>query len=409
MYENAAAIGAFLLIYTAFSGLVERSWMSGPVLFTGGGLILGPGGLGLLHLNIGAEEVRILAEGTLAMVLYTDAASADFSVVKKNLALPGRLLLIGLPLTIIAGFWVARLVFPGLDPLEAALLATILAPTDAALGKPVVTDRTLAAPIREGLNLESGLNDGICVPVVVLLLELAVGTQIEGDSTAHMLRVILEELGIGLVLGLALTGCASLLLRATVKRGWVSEDWVEVPIVALAVVCFGAAQAVGGSGFIACFAGGLMVSWLAPRRKHDLLRGAESIGSSLAMLTWVAFGALVVGVVSQITWPVVLYAVLSLTAIRMIPVFLSLTGMRLGAIDKLFIGWFGPRGLASVVFGVIVVSEQLPGIDLLARVVVCTVLLSIVAHGVTANPLLRALRSRPGSPRDQAGRDTAQP
>ena len=407
MYENAAAIAAFLLVYTAFSGRVERSWLSGPVVFTAGGLILGQGGLGLLHLNMGAQEVRVLAEVTLAMVLYTDAASADFRVVRQNIALPSRLLLIGLPLTIVAGFLIARLLFPGLDPLEAALLATILAPTDAALGKPVVTDRTLSAPIREGLNLESGLNDGICVPVVVILLDLAVGTEIHGDTTAHALRVVVEELGIGLVAGLALTACASLLLRATVKRGWISEDWVEVPVVALAVLCFAAAQAIGGSGFIACFVGGLMVSWLAPRRKHDLLRGAESIGAALAMLTWVAFGALIVGLISRMTWPEIVYAVLSLTVIRMIPVFLSLAGTGLGAVEKSFIGWFGPRGLATVVFGVIVVNEHLPGANVVAQVAVCTVLISIVAHGVSANPLLKALRSRLGGSRDRTGAETA--
>jgi NhaP-type Na+/H+ or K+/H+ antiporter len=207
------------------------------------------------------------------------------------------------------------------------------------------------------------------------------------------------------VVGLAATGCASLLLRATVKRGWISEDWVEVPVVALAVVCFAAAQAIGGSGFIACFTGGLMVSWLAPRRKHDLVRGAENIGATLAMLTWVAFGALIVGLIMRMTWPVVFYAVLSLTVVRMIPVFLSLTGTGLAAAEKLFIGWFGPRGLATVVFGIIVANEHLAGTDLVAQVAVCTVLVSIVAHGVTANPLLRVLRSRSVGFGDQAARD----
>jgi NhaP-type Na+/H+ or K+/H+ antiporter len=395
MYQTAAIIAGFLLVYTAVSGRVERSWLSGPVVFTVAGLILGPAALGLLRVDIAAAEVRVLAEGTLALVLFTDAANADFAVVRRNLALPGRLLLIGLPLTIVLGFVAALAVFPGLDPLAAALLATILAPTDAALGKPVVTNPAVDATVRESLNVESGLNDGICVPVVVILLELAVGTRVEGHTAASMLQVVAEELGIGLAVGLAATGCAILLLRAAVKLDWVSESWIEVPVVAVGVVCFAGAQAAGGSGFIACFVGGLMVSWLSPRRKHDLLRGAESIGETLAMLTWVAFGAVAVGqMIGRLSVSVLLYAVLSLTLVRMLPVFLCLSGTGMSAVSKLFIGWFGPRGLASIVFGVIVFNEQLPSNDTLEAAVVCTVMLSVLAHGVTANPLLTVLGAR---------------
>lgn len=401
MYQSAAIVATFLLVYTALSGRVERSWLSGPVVFTLGGLILGPAALGLLRVDIASAEVRVLAEGTLAMVLFTDAANADLGVVRRNLALPGRLLLIALPLTIVLGFAAALAVFPGLDPLAAALVATILAPTDAALGKPVVTNPAVDATVREGLNVESGLNDGICVPVVVILLEFAVGTRVAGHTAASMLQVVVEELGIGLAVGLAATGCAILLLRTAVKLDWVSESWIQVPVVAVGVVCYAGAQAAGGSGFIACFVGGLMVSWLSPRRKHDLLRGAESIGETLAMLTWLAFGAVAVGqMMGRLNISVLLYALLSLTVVRLLPVFLCLTGTGMNAVSKLFIGWFGPRGLASIVFGVIVFNERLPGNDTMETAVVCTVLLSVIAHGMTANPLLSALGSRLGSSRE---------
>ena len=181
MYQNAAVLAVFLLLYSAVAGRVERSWISGPIVFTAVGLVLGPPVLGALHLDVAAAGLRLLAEATLAMVLFTDAANADLRVVRRNLGLPERLLLVGLPLTILLGFAVAWLVFPGLAVLELALLATMLAPTDAALGKPVVTNPTVPAATRESLNVESGLNDGICVPVVVILLGLAVGTQIEHD------------------------------------------------------------------------------------------------------------------------------------------------------------------------------------------------------------------------------------
>ena len=194
MYQNAAMLAAFLLIYSAVAGRVERSWISGPIVFTGFGFILGPDGLGVLRINISGEGLRLLAELTLAMVLFTDAANADFGVVRRNLGLPERLLLIGLPLTIVLGLLFAAIVFSSLGILEMALLAALLAPTDAALGKPVVANPAVPPVMREALNLESGLNDGICVPIVVLLLGLAVGTQIEGDKMVHAARVVVELL-----------------------------------------------------------------------------------------------------------------------------------------------------------------------------------------------------------------------
>ena len=395
MYQNAAILAAFLLIYSAVAGRVERSWISGPIVFTAIGLLLGPDGLGVLHMNISGEGLRLLAELTLAMVLFTDAANADFSVVKRNLGLPERLLLIGLPLTIVLGFLIAAIVFPSLDTLELALLAAMLAPTDAALGKPVVTNPTLPPVMRESLNLESGLNDGICVPIIVLLLGLAVGTQIEGDTIVHVASVVVEAIGIGLIVGLALTWCTTLMLQFAERRGWISEHWVEIPIVALAAACFAAAQAVGGSGFIACFVGGLLLSGLGERHKKDLLRGAEHTGEALALLTWVVFGGIVVArLIDRVTWPALLYALLSLTVVRMLPVFLCLVSTRTSTADKLFIGWFGPRGLATIVFAVLVLDEKLPGNDTMMLAAGWTVLLSVIAHGVTANPLVRRMAGR---------------
>jgi len=395
MYQNAAILAAFLLIYSAVAGRVERSWLSGPIVFTAAGLLLGPYGLGVVRLNLGAEGLRTLAELTLAMVLFTDAANADFETVRRNIAIPERLLLIGLPLTIVLGFLVAMVLFPGLAPLEMALLAAMLAPTDAALGKPVVTNPAVPPVMREALNIESGLNDGICVPIVVLLLGLAVGTQIEHGTMIHAVRVVIEEIGIGLVVGLLLTWLTVLMLRFAERQGWISEHWEEVPIVALAAACFAAAQAIGGSGFIACFVGGLLLSGMGPPHKEKLLRGAVATGEALALLTWIAFGVgAVARIVDGLSWAALLYAVLSLTVIRMLPVFLCLAGTGMRTADKLFIAWFGPRGLATIVFGVIVFNEKLPGNDTIIAVAGGTILLSVIAHGVSANPLVKAMAGR---------------
>jgi sodium/hydrogen antiporter len=229
VYENAALLAVFLLIYSAVAGRIERSFISGPIVFTVVGFILGPDGLGVLRINITGEGLRLLAELTLAMVLFTDAANADFGVVRRNLGLPERLLGVGLPLTILLGFVFAAIVFPSLDVLEMALLAAILAPTDAAL-KPVVTNPTVSPVTREALNLESGLNDGICVPIVVILLGLAVGTQIEGGTVGHVAWVVIEEIGIGLIVGLVLTWLTILMLRFAEGHGWIGHNWIEIPI-----------------------------------------------------------------------------------------------------------------------------------------------------------------------------------
>lgn len=395
-YENAAVLAGCLLAYSLVAGAVEKSWISGPMLFVAIGLLLGPRGLDVLRLAVTANGLRTLAELTLAMVLFTDASNADFMMVRRSVGLPGRLLLVGLPLTILLGVLGAALLFPDLQWLELALLATLLAPTDAALGKPVVTNPAVPARLREALNLESGLNDGICVPIIVILLGLAVGTQVESGSFGRMARVVIEEIGIGAVVGLTLSGLAMRLLPVAQRRGWIGEAWAQVPVIALAASCFATAQAIGGSGFIACFCGGLLLSARHPANAHETLQGAEGMGEALALLTWVAFGAVAVGpILGRVTWSVLAYAILSLTVIRMLPVFLCLAGTGLSVGQRLFIGWFGPRGLASLVFGLLILDAKLPGNDTIIAVAACTVVLSVMLHGLTANPLVRAMRPPP--------------
>lgn len=390
MYQNAAILAAVILVYSAVAGRVGQSWLSGPILCTAAGLILGPAGMGMLRLSLTAADLRVIAEFALAMVLFTDAARADLGVARRTVGLPERLLLLGLPFTIVLGYLFARVLFPESGPLEAALIAALLAPTDAALGAPVVINKAVPAATREALNIESGLNDGICVPVVIVLLDFAVGHDIERSTLGHIVIVATEEIGIGLLVGLGLTGIGAWFLRLANRVGWTATHWRQVPVIALAVLCFTAAQAAGGSGFIACFTGGLLFGYLAP--DDDVLAGAASTGEVLALLTWVAFGGPVLArLLPQFTWRTVLYAVLSLTVIRMVPVFLSLIGSGLGTRDRLFIGWFGPRGLASIVFAIITFNAGLPGKETIAVTAACTVLLSVVLHGLTANPLVRVL------------------
>ena len=395
MYENLAILFLFGLFYSILSGRFARMAVNGAVVYAAFGFLFGPIGLGLLDLSIEREGIRVLAELSLALILFSDASNADLSVVRRTIRLPGRMLLVGLPLVILLGFGFGVLLFPGLALLEVAILATMLAPTDAALGKAVVSNPVVPAPVREGLNIESGLNDGICVPVLLTFLALATVGAGEEGGTLLALTLVAEEIGIGLVVGVGLTVVASWALKMSLQRGWLEGHWLGIPVGALAFSCFALAQYVGGSGFIACFTGGLAFSALAPEPKHELLERAEGSGEVLSMVTWVVFGAAVMlQHPGSLDWRVVTYAVLSLTVIRMVPIFVSLTGLDMRANAKLFVGWFGPRGLASIVFIVMVMNEKLPGNDTLVATVVATVVLSIIAHGLTANPLAARLGAR---------------
>ena len=394
MYQNLALIAAFVFVYSITSKGLERTPFSGAVIYTTFGVVCGPLGLGLLNLEVNAEGLRTIAELTLALVLFTDAASTDLGILRKSYYIPQRLLLIGLPLTIVFGIAAGLLIFEDLALLEIAILATILAPTDAALCKAIVTDEKVPAGIREGLNVESGLNDGICVPILFIFLALAV-TGGEDVTWTLALKLVAEEIGIGIAVGTGVTLLGSFLLQRCLNHDWVTKTWRQLPVVALSLCCFALAQTLGGSGFIASFTGGLLFGALTRHHKHTLLLAAESTGETLALFTWVIFGAVVAGkFVAHFTWEAVVYACLSLTVVRMLPVFLALTGVKLRADEKLFMGWFGPRGLASIVFAVIVINAYPDSSATLTITVVCTVALSIVAHGLSAKPLVAILSSR---------------
>jgi len=395
VYLDLFVFAVFILIYSSVAGAVEKTWISGAIIFTAFGLLIGPIGLDLISLKVDREAIRTLAELTLALVLFTDAAGADMGVLKKFEKLPVRLLLVGLPLTILLGFGVGALLFQKLSLFEVALLATMLAPTDAALGKAVITNETVPNAVRQGLNVESGLNDGICVPILFVFLALATGKAGEGGPWPLAIKLVAEEIGIGLAVGLLLTFLVAGLLKSARRRNWLTETWIQIPIVALALACFASAQYLGGSGFIAAFSGGLLFGVLAKEQREEFLLAAEGTGDTMSLITWVIFGAAVVSkAIGNFSWIIVFYAILSLTLIRMLPVFFVLTGLRTNTEGKLFVGWFGPRGLASIVFAVIVVNANLPNDGIIAMTVVCTVIFSIILHGISANSWAKGFGER---------------
>jgi NhaP-type Na+/H+ or K+/H+ antiporter len=390
-------LAAFAFFYSVIASRLERSPISGAVVYLFAGLACGPYGLKLIELDIDGEGLKRLAEFTLALVLFSDSANANLVVLRKVKGIPIRLLLIGLPLTIASGFGAGCLLFDHLTFFEIALLATMLAPTDAALGQAVVTNKAVPASVRESLNVESGLNDGICVPVLLVFLALATGSVSGAETPDLVVRVLLEEIGIGAGVGLSLAVLGSFLLRFCGTRGWIAGAWVQIPVVALAMFCFALSQWLGGSGFIGCFVAGLVFGGLtrSHETKEEVLNGAEGAGNVMSLLTWFTFGAVVFGAsLQQFDWQVLVYAILSLTVVRILPVLLCLIGVPFRMDSKLFLGWFGPRGLASIVFVVMVMNEKLPGNDTLMAVVAGTVALSIIAHGLSAVPFAKGYGKR---------------
>jgi NhaP-type Na+/H+ or K+/H+ antiporter len=339
--------------------------------------------------------VLLLAEIALALVLFTDAASTDLSTLRQNEGLPLRLLGIGMPLTIALGAAAALLLLTDLTFWEAAIVGTVLAPTDAALGQAVVSNPRVPLRVRQALNVEAGLNDGLSVPFLALFLTLAVAEE-ELQSASYWIRFALEQIGLGVLVGIGVGLVGGWLVSLASRKSWMADPFQRLALLALALISWALADQIGGNGFIAAFVGGLAVGPTVEHVGERLIQFTETEGQLLNLSVFFIFGVLVIGLIGPLSWEVALYALLSLTLIRMLPVALSLFGTHLRSISVLFMGWFGPRGLATIVLGLIVVAEAplLTGREEVEQVVAMTVLFSVLLHGLTAAPLSAAYARR---------------
>jgi sodium/hydrogen antiporter len=381
-----AAVAVMLIAYGAVSGRLRSTPVSQAMVFVALGLLAGNRVLDLVEADMANQFVRHLAEATLTLVLFTDAIRVNRGRLRHEAALPTRLLGVGLPLTIVAGTLAGLALFPQLDLWTAAVLATMLAPTDAALGLPVVTNPRLPSRIRQGLNVEGGLNDGVCVPLLIIFLTIAQAE--EGVGHVEPLRVVLEEIGFGVVGGVAAGALGAWIVRRFGGRGWMEGTWRQINTVATPLLAYTVAAALGGSGFIAAFAAGIMFRIVATDHAKEATSLAEQSGELLNAVTFLLFGAVLLGpALGELDWRIAAYALGSLTVVRMLPVALAMTGAGMRRVTVGFLGWFGPRGLASIVFVLILLEETaLPERPLMLTVVTWTVALSVYAHGLTARP-----------------------
>jgi NhaP-type Na+/H+ or K+/H+ antiporter len=385
-------LGIISAVFFAYA-LVSRgllAWnVSAPMVFVGAGLLFGSGGLGVATFDPESAGGLLIAEVALVVVLFADASRTDLSELRSDGSLSARLLGVGMPLTIMAGTVAAAVLLVGLEFWEAAIVAAILAPTDAALGHAVVSSRLVPERIRQTINIEAGLNDGLSIPFLFLFLGLAVD-QAALDASAWIKFGVIQ-IAAGVAAGLLIGAAGGWLVQFASRRGAMTHNFKRLAMVALAIAAWVLADQTGGNGFIAAFVAGLAVARFREEFGEEILDFAEREGQLLSLIVFFIFGTAAVDFLDSVTWGVVAFAALSLTLLRMGPVALALAGTGLSRASVAFVGWFGPRGLASIILALVVVEEEpgLPALDLVLAATTLTVLASVFLHGISARPLVR--------------------
>jgi sodium/hydrogen antiporter len=381
------AVFVFLLfLYSLLSRRLEQTIVTAPIVFTAAGMLMFPSLQGILDAGLTSNVALRVAEVGLVMLLFTDASRTDLNVLRNIRNLPARLLSVGMLLTIILGAVAARLVFPQLSIWEAGILSAILAPTDAGLGQVIVNSPRVPMRIRQALNVEAGLNDGLSVPFLLFFMAIA-AAKIEGGA-ASLVQFIGEQLGLGVLVGLVIGLAGGWLLSVARRKEWIAESFQQIGVVALPLLCLLVSEEVGASMFIASFVAGLSVqAGFKDAGKHTV-EFAEDWGQMLNLGVFFLFGMAAVRDWPHFGMASWLYALLSLTVVRMLPVAIALIGTHLSAASVVFMGWFGPRGLASIVLGLVYLEQEtrLPGELTIRYALMATVLLSIFAHGLSAMP-----------------------
>jgi len=386
---DLAIVAALVFGWGTLSARLERFDVTAPIAFVLAGLLLTHGPLAVLGFTPSDELIKTLAEFTLALVLFSDASRVGLHELRADSDLYLRLLGVALPLTIALGT-VLALALTGTSIWLALLVGAALAPTDAALGAGMMANPVVPARIRRLINVESGLNDGIATPFVSVAIAGVAGGHGHGPAAA------VAELAVGVLVGVAVGGVGGLLVSAARRRGWAAEGFGGAAVLGLAVCAYASSVALHGNGFIAAFVAGLAYGTAGGRRGEPLVPFVEETGALVSLLVWLAFGAVeLVPAVESLTWQMVLYAILSLTVVRMVPVLGALTGARLDWATSLLVAWFGPRGLASVVFALLALEELgRPAAGRAVAVITITVVISVVAHGATAEPLATRYANR---------------
>ena len=388
--SDLGVLAAVLVAYSLLSRRLERLLVSGPMFFVAAGILLGPDVAGVIDLQLTSETGLLIAEVALVIVLFSDAGRIDLGALRENRSLPARLLGIGMPLTIALGVAAGALLLTGIEFWEAAIIAAVLAPTDAALGQAVVSNKRVPERIRQGLNVESGLNDGLSIPFLFLFTGLAVS---EAQVNAQgWLAFAGGQIGFGVLAGLAVGLAGGWLVDRAVRHDFMTGTFQQLVMIGFAILAWALAEAIGGNGFIAAFVAGLSAGRITEVCSEKILDFSEDEGQLLNLTVFFIFGISAIGFLQGVGWEVYVFGLLALTVVRMLPVAIALLGTGLRRSSVAFMGWFGPRGLASIILALVVVEEEpdLPAIPTVFAAMTVTVLASVFAHGISARPLSSA-------------------
>ena len=386
MHENTTllAIALVILGYGHLSKILNRFNVSGPMIFTIVGFLLSPLAFGTEKIDLSGKLVQIIAEITLIILLFSDASALNLKKLKKEWELPARLLIIGLPITIIFTSYVAKSFFPEESTIYLLLLALVLAPTDAALGKAVVSYKKIPENIRSTINVESGLNDGIVFPVLITVVVIIMS----GSTGEGWMGYVITQISLGSLIGGIVGFAGAKFSTWIINRKWMEEHYENLVPIALAIFSYYLAEHFGGNGFIAAFFSGLFLGNYSEELRGNVENFAESEGELLIMICFLVFGISILPTfIPFMDLSVLIFSILSLTILRMVPVALSLLG-KSNISTMLFIGWFGPRGIASILY-MLIISNMLgsvEGHERIFAVMALTVLLSVFLHGLSAKP-----------------------
>ena len=393
-YPIIVFLALLTFLYGLISKLSERTPVTAPMVFVAIGIAVSPLGFDLVNFTTDDVVIQIVAEITLVSILFIEASTIDLRALVRERGLPGRLLLIGLPLTMLLGTLIAAPLFPEFNWWLLALMAFILAPTDAALGQAVVTSPLVPEPIRRAINVESGINDGMALPPILVCIAALAAAAADQRDIVYLLEFTAGQLVIGPLAGAAVGWFGGMAVDYCSRHKLMNQTYQRLSAIALAIMAWGLAEQLHGNGYIAAFFGGLLLDTKTHSVRERIQEFGEAEGQQLALFIFLIFGLAMVPAAYEFwNWQSLVYALLSLTLIRMIPVLLSLRGTQLTHRDRFFIGWFGPRGIASVLYlEMVIIKLGLTGYNQMLSVVVLTVLLSVFLHGLTAVPLARGYK-----------------
>ena len=399
-HSTPLVLTVLVLAYAVVSEQVNRRFIAPALIFMLAGMALGPFGFGVLDAGPATEGYTVLAQLALTVILFNQAAKLRLNRIRERSPVSLRLLVIGIPLTVLLSTLTAAVVLPVLPWWEAVALAAIVAPTEVALIEALLDDSRIPERVRQALSVESGFYDGFAL--AILLVAMGLASQRTDPNHTHWIQFIFSTEILSLLAGAAVGLVGGWVVTWSRRSQWMTDTWAQLATLALAFVCFQLGEWLQASGFVAAFTGGLAFSFISRRNDDELpTQVSDATGQLLELLVFAMFGAFaVIDGWRNADWRIVLFSVLALFMVRIVAVLVALVRTSMPMSSRLFIGWFGPRGIGPLVLGLLVINRgEIERAGLIGTVGVVTVSLSLVLHSLSTAPGIRRLAARGANPR----------